>query len=326
LGCYAGCCTAGWCFINFEFIQEVKEKNKMKTGKLFWGFFLLTLGALFLLTKYDIIQSSFGFVWDVWPLIFVFWGAAVIFKNSLVKPVVSSLFGIFVALLLFGIIDNTFWDCDISDINGDYTEAYSEDYTSAIKSAELELNSGAGSFIIKNTTEKLIDGKGKGSFGEYDFESWKDDDHATIRFNLHKKNVNFFRGRLKNQLELALNPNPVWELNFNLGASKSNFDFSQYKVKEITIHTGATSSKVRLGDKYDSTNVYIDMGAASIVIEIPKTSACSINGDMALVSRDFPGFTKKNSGYYETENFNTSNKKVFVRVNGGVSSIKVERY
>ncbi len=298
----------------------------MKTGKLFWGFFLLTMGFLFLLTRYDVIQSSFGFVWDIWPLLFVFWGAVVIFKDSIARPVISALFGIFVALLLFGMIDNGFWSFDFNDRDNSYTESYNEDYSPDIKTAELEINSGAGTFIIKNTTDKLVDGKGKGSFGEYDFESWKDDSHATVRFNLHKKNVNFFRGRLKNQLEISLNQNPVWDIEFNIGASKSNFDLSEYKIKNVSLHTGATSSKIKLGDRYDSTNVFVEMGAASITIQIPKTSACSINGDMALVSRDFPGFSKKDSGYYETENYNSSSKKVFIRINGGVSSVRVERY
>jgi len=298
----------------------------MKTGKLFWGFFLLTLGALFLLTKYDVLCCSFGFVWDIWPLIFVFWGALVIFKETIARPFISSLFGIFLALLLFGIVENGINSFDFSENNGVYTEFYNEDYDPSIKTADLEINSGAGLFIVRNSTDKLAEGKAKGSFAEYDFEAWKDDSHASVRFNLHKKNVNFFRGRFKNQLEVALNQNPVWDINFNIGASKSNFDLTEYKVKNVSLHTGAASGRMKLGDKYDSTNVDIEMGAASIIVEIPKTSGCSITSDMALVSRDFPGFYKKYSGYYETENFQSAVKKVFIHVEGGVSSIKVERY
>ena len=298
----------------------------MKTGKLFWGFFLLTLGVLFLLTKYDVISCSFGFVWDIWPLIFVFWGALVIFKETFARPFISALFGIFLALLLFGMIENGISSFDFSEGDGVYTEFYNEDYDSSIKTADLEINSGAGLFIIRNSTDKLAEGKAKGSFAEYDFESWKDDNHASVRFNLHKRNMNFFRGRLKNQLEVALNQNPVWDIDFNIGASKSNFDLTEYKVRNVSLHTGAASGRLKLGDKFDSTNVDIEMGAASISVEVPKSSGCSITSDMALVSRDFPGFNKKYSGYYESENFDSARKKVFIRVQGGVASIKVIRY
>ena len=87
----------------------------MKSGQLFWGFFLLTLGALFLLTKYDILYTSFDFVYNIWPFIFVFWGALVIFKNSLVRPVISAVFGVFLAMLLFGFIYNSVCGIDFTD-------------------------------------------------------------------------------------------------------------------------------------------------------------------------------------------------------------------
>ncbi len=298
----------------------------MKTGKLFWGFFLLTLGALFLLSKYDLLSCSFGFVWDIWPLIFVFWGALVIFKETFARPFINSLFGIFLALMLFGIMENGINSFDFSESNEVFSEFYEENYDPGIKTADLEISSGAGLFIIRGSTDKLAEGKTKGNIAEYDFELWKDDDHANVRFKLHKRNFNFFRGRFKNQLEVALNQNPVWDINLNIGASKSNFDLTEYKVKNVSLHTGAASGRIKLGDKFDSTTVDIHMGAASITVEIPKTSGCSINSDMALVSRDFSGFNKKYSGYYETENFKSSSKKIFINVEGGVSSIKVKRY
>jgi len=298
----------------------------MKTGKLFWGFFLLTLGVLFLGTKYEIITTAFCFVWDLWPLIFVFWGALVIFKESVARPVISAVFGVFIALLLFGIVDNGINSIDFSEYPGTYTEFYSEDYDSSINTAALEINAGAGMFIIRGSTDKLAEGKAKGSFAEYDFESWKDGNNASVSFNLHKQNLNFFKGRLKNQLEVALNPNPVWDIHFNIGASKSNFDLSGYKVKNVELHTGAASGKLKLGDKYDSTDVHVEMGAATVNIEVPSTSGCSITSDMALSSRDFPGFKKQSSGYYETENFESAAKKIFIHVSGGFATIKVSRY
>ncbi len=298
----------------------------MKSGKLFWGFFLLTVGALFLLTKYDIIGTGFGFVWDLWPLIFVFWGALVIFKESFVRPVISALFGIFIAMLLFGIVDNGIGSIDFSEVPGTYTEYYTEDFDGAIKTADMEINSGAGLFIIKNVSDKLVEGKAKGGLAEYDFETWKDEENANVKFNLHKRNFNFFKGRMKNQLEISLNPNPVWSLRFNIGASKSNFDLSEYKVRDVELHTGAATSRMKLGDKNDSTDVHIEMGAATVNVEVPSGSGCSINSDMALSSREFPGFTKKSEGNYETENFESSKKKIFVHVNGGLATIKVSRY
>ncbi len=299
----------------------------MKCGQMFWGFFLLTLGILFLFTKYDIIQSSFEFVWNVWPMLFVFWGALVIFKHSFVRPAVSALFGIFIAILIFGIIQNTFFGFDFHDSNTErFTDYYYEDFNPSYKLANLEINSGAGMFSIAHTTDKLIEGKAYGSLAEYDFHSDKTDSSINVTFDLNKKDGNFFRGRFRNQLDVTLNQNPVWDINLNIGASKSNFDLSSFKVKNLELHTGATRTKIKLGDKYDKTNVSVDMGAASLTIEVPQNVGCEINSDMALASKHISGFSSRGSGYYITDNFEASVKRIIIDVKGGVSSLTVRRY
>jgi len=299
----------------------------MKSGQMFWGFFLLCLGALFLLTKYDIIISSFDFVYNIWPLIFVFWGALVIFKQTYVRPFLSALFGIFLALLLFGFIYNLFSEFDFSvNDRGNYTQSFNEDYTKSIKYANLELDSGVGTFVINNKTDKLIEGKSKGNFSEYDFNVSKSDSSADVHFNLYKEHGNVFFGKLKNYLELNLNENPIWDITFNIGASKSNFDLSNYKVKNLELHTGATSTKIKLGSKYDQTNVSIDMGAASLTLEVPLNVGCEIQTDMALASKNIKGFQSKGSGHYITDNFEGSEKRILIDVKGGFSSLSVRRY
>ncbi len=298
----------------------------MKSGQLFWGFFLLTLGALFLLTKYDILYTSFDFVYNVWPFIFVFWGALVIFKNSLVRPVISAVFGVFLAMLIFGFIYNSVCDIDFSDHDGNYTEFYSEDYDSAIKTADLEINSGAGTFILGETTDKLVEGKTKGNIAEYDFETWKDEENANVRFNLHKRNFNFFGGKFRNYLKVNLNENPIWDIRLNYGASKANLDLSKFKIKNLELHSGATSTYVKLSDKSEITNVNVEMGAANITIDVPTNIGCEIQTDMALSSKNVHGFNSKGKGHYITENFSDSDKRIIIDVKAGVSSLTVNRY
>lgn len=298
----------------------------MKSGQLFWGFFLLTLGALFLLTKYDVVNTSFDFIYNVWPLIFVFWGALVIFKNTLVRPIISATFGVFLALLLFGLIYNGFCCWDSSDYDGNYTEFYSEEYSSKINKAELEINSGAGSFIISGITDKLVEGKSKGNLAEYDFQTWKDDNKESISFNLHKRGFNFFGGKFKNYLNVALNENPVWDIRLNYGASKANLDLTKFKINNLDLHSGATSTYVKLGDKSELTNVLVEMGAANITLEVPQSIGCEIQTDMSLSTKNIHGFESKGKGHYVTENFSDSGKRIIIDVKAGVSSLTVRRY
>lgn len=299
----------------------------MKNGQLSWGFFLITIGALFLLTKYNIIETNFSFVWDIWPMIFVLWGAMLIFKNTLIRPILSGITGIYLAIMIYGIITNIFsnFDCTKNHLY-EVQQVYSEDYDSTIKYAEFNFNAGAGYFEISEPTEKLLNAENYGSWADYDFDVNKSDSISYIDIRLEKRTFNFPSGKNKNQLNIHLNENPIWDLDLNFGAAKSKFDLSYYKIRNLKLHTGASNVTMKFGNELDSTNVDIEMGAAKLQILIPKNTGCRLEGNMVLMSRDFDGLKKKNDNLYETDNFDKSKKKIFIRLNGGVSSFKIITY
>ncbi len=299
----------------------------MKSRQLSWGFFLITIGALFLLTKYEIIKTDFSFVWNIWPFIFIIWGGIIIFKNSLIRPILSAIAGIYFAVMLYGIIANIFSNFDW--YIADYTEiqrTYSEDFNDSIKYAELEFNSGAGAFEITEPDEKLIYGESHGSWADYKLETSRNDSTCYIDFHLSNNTFNLPSGKIKNHLTIKLNEKPIWDMNFNFGAAKAKFDLSYYKVRNIQINTGASNVILKLGDKYDNTNVDIEMGASKIRIYVPENSGCRLEGDMVLMARDLDGLKKIDSELYETPNYEYAQKRVSMRINGGVSSFKIIRY
>ncbi|MCX7876723.1 MAG: hypothetical protein N2321_11255 [Melioribacteraceae bacterium] len=299
----------------------------MNSGKMFWGSFLVSLGLLILLFKYDFIYGNFDFVWNIWPLIFVFWGFALIFKQNIFKPLISSLLGIFIAILLFGIIINLFGSYKFDyDNQKDFSNSFSKELETDVKTVNLSLESGAGVFIIKDTTSNLIDAKSYGLFSDYEFNYNKDSSVVNLDVSMEGKNLNIIRGNIKNHLVMKLNTKPEWNFKFKVGASKNKFDLSPFKVNELIIETGATNSKIKLGDKSKETNVDIEMGASSLTLEIPSTVGCLINSNLSLVAKDFDGFNKHGKGVYQTSNFNLTDKKIYINVKGGVSSLKVYRY
>ncbi|MBM4170718.1 MAG: hypothetical protein FJ214_02470 [Ignavibacteria bacterium] len=300
----------------------------MKSGQLFWGFLLVTLGALFLLTKYDVIYSDFSFIWDIWPLIFVLWGGLVIFKNSLVKPILSSTMGVFLGVMLFGFFVNVFsnlnFHFDKDELN--VTNSFYEEINDSVKYVDFEFNSGGGRFEITEPTDKLISGNAYGSLADYDLYTKTDGEEATVDLSFSKNHVNIFDGKFRNYVEFGLNKNPIWDLNFNFGAAKAIFDLTPYKVRRLNLNTGAANVTLKLGDKFDSTFVSVDMGVAKLKIEIPENVGCQVKGDMVLMSRSFKGMNKIKKNYYESPDFENASKKIFIRIDGGVSSIKVTTY
>ncbi|OGU55028.1 MAG: hypothetical protein A2V66_07775 [Ignavibacteria bacterium RBG_13_36_8] len=298
----------------------------MKTGQLFWGMFFLALGALILFTKYDIIISNWDFVWDLWPLLLVFIGLMVVTKNTIVKPIISLLFGIFIAVVIFGTFYNLFGfiECN-EDYDYSISKVYEENYNGS-EFANLEVKSGAGTFYIQRPTDLLVHGTGKGNFADYNFYTYNRDNTAWVEFNLRNKHFSIFDGKIRNFLEIELNEKPVWDLKLDIGAARAKFDLSPFKIRDIDLNTGATSVYIKLGNLYDDVNVSVEMGAASLIFDIPKESGCKLTGKMFLMSKDLDGFIKRDKRYYETPNYEDAENKIDIDIQGGVSSVEINRY
>lgn len=304
----------------------------MKTSQIFWGLFFLSLGSLFFLDKYEYIDFSFLNLSTFWPFILVIIGLIIIFRESKLKPVLSGIGGLFLALIIYGFFNGLFSffyddnDYDL-DFNNYQNEKYYEAYDTLITSAKLTIAGGMGKFTIHDSTDDLIKAKSSSAIGNFYFDVVKrSDDFADINLEQSNSNVKI-RGlkKMKNRLDVELNPNPIWEINLKSGASDCYLDLEKFKVKTIDIETGASNTKIKLSDLLDETNINVDMGVASFELSLPENVGCELNGDMGLVSKSLKDFYKEGNKYY-SNNYSQTTKKVYLNVNGGLSSIKIKRY
>jgi hypothetical protein len=199
----------------------------------------------------------------------------------------------------------------------------SQEFTPEIKFAKLELNVGAGEFMIDDTCSKLVEVRHDNSDVTYSMTSNIDDSTCYVHFDMDKGEFN--DGKIVNSVKFKLNPKPVWDLDLNVGAAKIDFDLSPYKIRKTRIEGGASDVEVKIGDKLDNAEVEIEAGAASITVRVPESVGCEIYSDTFLASRDFKGFSKRN-GHYETSNFNSSSKKIKIKIQAGLASVDVVRY
>ena len=211
------------------------------------------------------------------------------------------------------------WDYD------DWSEQHiNEPYSEDIQQAKLVFDAAVGTFKVINVTSDLIEFQQEGNLGTYNFKSIDVDDHKVIKIGL--KGTKIRRGTIKNRVFLKLNTNPVWDLEFNVGAAKLEMDLSPFKINSLDIDGGAASIEVRLGDLADNTEINIDAGASSIVIKIPENVACEINTDTFLSTKDLKGFNKIGKNTYISENFADCDKNINIKIDAAVSSLKIIRY
>ncbi len=310
----------------------------MKTKHIFWGMLFVTIGALILLDNLNFLRYNFDYLWKLWPLIFIFWGISLMVGNSFFKSLLAIFAAVILAVVLFTgfrtacyfsgdhfiFHNNNGFSFDFED-NYD-TTSYSEAYSTKIQKAIFNFDAGAGTFIIGNTTNNLLNAYTGGIKDNYNLTRTDSGDQASVYLDMKSKHFSFMHGKVRNKVELELNANPIWNMNFKVGAASLDFDLSPYKIQDAALDMGAASLNLKLGDRNDVSNFNLRTGASSIKIQVPDSAGCEIKTDFALSSKDFEGFNKIGSNLYQTENFNSAKKKIYLTIKAGVSSVKVERY
>ncbi len=309
----------------------------MKTKHIFWGVLFISLGVLILLYNLNAANFDLSNIWQYWPLVIILWGVSYFTKNNILKGIIAGAAAVILAVTLFAGFNSSFYffnnafsihnsDFDIT-INGDTdTSNYVESYSPNIKNAEFNFKAGAGSFLLRDSTDELISAVALGYKNNYEISRDDTGDYAVVKMNMLKRKFNFGEGNNKNRVILKLNPKPIWNLNFDIGAASTDFDFSHFKTENININTGAASLKIRLGDNVAESNVKVKAGASSIDIEVPDSAGCEIRTSTALSSRNIDGFDKIDSNLFRTDNFDSAKKKIYLRIESGISSIHVSRY
>ena len=287
----------------------------MKTEKVIWGLIFIFIGAVFLLNNFGVIDFYWGSVWRFWPIIFILIGANMLFSrlNGSTGSILSISLTL-IALLFLGYqgtrepehrmgrswfkFDHD-WDNDSRDTAGSSTNwtssnTFTELYSPGTQRAELNINGGATSYKLDDTTSNLFNAEVKKNYGDYTLEKTTRDSVEVLNFKMRNKKQKWNMDDMDgNEVEIQLNSNPLWDINVEMGAGETKFDLTSYKVANLELHGGAASFNVKLPEPVTTTNVTVETGVAEVNIKVPEASACRITVDSGLSSKDFIGFNKQ---------------------------------
>ena len=310
----------------------------MKYSNIFWGVILITLGVLFAMRNLDIFFFSWRSIFRLWPLIFIFWGIAVLPVKSFAKLLLTV---ITVALGLILLVNSPSyhggwfsWTPDVYRYDSDHDQddedhpwerqEFSEFYNPDVRFATLNLDAAAGDFRLKGVTTQLFEFETEGNTGPYSVTTRDVSDEKVLIDFTHKHFKG--HGNLENSVRMRLNDNPVWQINIDVGAARFDLDLSPLKVDKVDIDGGASAIDLRLGSTYHKTHVNIDAGASDINIRVPEGSACEVRTQTILSGKEFDGFNKIEKGLYQTPNFSTSSNQILIDIDAAVSGVTVYRY
>ncbi len=330
----------------------------MKNDKLIPGLVLVLIGAAILLANYGYLHFHWWNVFRLWPIFLVIGGVNLVFahnKSPWATIIKITVVVVGLGLLFFGNFGDRYnfwpgnhfsWNDDNDDDNNNNNNSddndddddnktdvkaigngtFNEPYKADIKVARLNISGGGTTYNLSDTTNQLFSATTRdGKNGRYNLSHSMDDSVYVLDFNM-KNHHDFNWDSDKNRADFRLNTNPEWEIDVETGATSLDFDLSKFKVKELKLHGGAASFKVKLGMPLAMTDVDIATGVSGVEVSIPQNAACSIETDSGLSSNEFPGFNDIGDNRHETPGYASAKNKMHIHISGGLSDFKVNRY
>lgn len=260
----------------------------MKRDNIFWGLFLILLGALFFLQAQGIITSVFSFIF---PL----------------------------SLILFGgwMILNVFWK---PDLGGDETFSYA---LQSAKSVQYKFSHGAGQVSISGGAPAGQAIVGSSAVG-MNTDSRLDGDRLNVRVEAGPSMIPFvgpstgvWRYRLTQEVPVTLE--------IDAGASRLEIDLKDVLATRIELNTGASSTDLTLPARGASL-LDVEAGAASINIRVPEGTAARIRAKDSVISLnvDTNRFPQTDSGFYQSPDFDASPNRAEITLEAGLGAVTIK--
>lgn len=332
------------------------SNNQNKDG-FCTGVVLVIVGIFALCATFFDIDINWSNLSKLWPLILVITGVCIIPVNRWIKT------GVVLLILICGAVGYACMECNSvcirqssfeiydddfdEDFDDDWDDFYevienqgnaignigqddmklqefSEPFRNAVMYGEVEVDYGAGEVIIEAPTENLICASNRSPIIRQGFNVKYEGNEAEVKFTSENKNVN--ANKKNSKFAMSLNANPVWELDFALGACTANLDFSNYKVSKIDFDGGASNVDLKIGTLYNNTKIDIESGVSKFIIRIPESAGCRINSESAFSNKTFNGFSKISNNVYETDNYGMATQNIEIELSCAISVIDVVRY
>ncbi|MFB0908895.1 MAG: hypothetical protein ACJAZY_001421 [Spirosomataceae bacterium] len=333
-------------------------------SKVVLGVILIVLGVVFLGNNYNwfSIDVSFRHIAKWWPLLLVVGGIGVFLNpdRRLANPLTVLAISFAIPLALFAAandgverVERSFkLDAFTDENEPDRNESYGSDEDSynpksstsnqrkvqnfnienqlGIERAKLDFGGGAAEFFLETTKDNLFEAKTVLTKGSYKLESDKSGSNVEVDFDMIDSDTRHVNVNddidFDNDVYIKLNPAVLWDIRLGIGAGDLDFDFSKFRVERIKVETGVAAIKIKLSDLLKEVEVDVKSGVAKVNIEVPKGVGCRIDLSGAMNTKNFSGFNKIDNDRWETSNFDSAKKKIYIDLDSGLTSLNISRY
>lgn len=297
----------------------------MQTSKIFWGVFFLVLGILYLLNNYINLSDFLDQLWKLWPIILILIGLKIFFSNKTFKLSFNILFAIILSLFIYSFVFHPFncmrFNLKIEDGK---EEIISQSYLENIKEGELNISFDIGEINIAKSNDKMIYGKAKSVLGNYFFDGEILDSKAKYELKL-KENKIVIKNKLANYSDLKLGEKIPWTIKSDLNFCKFNWNLKQIKLLNLDLISNLSEGTIKLNSVIDSTKINLKLNLSKTKIYLEDSVGYKIKANLGLSKLKADNVIKINSHEYQSENFESASKKIFISIDSNLSNITIEQ-
>jgi hypothetical protein len=195
---------------------------------------------------------------------------------------------------------------------------------SGARTAKINIISAVGRLDLSGKElSGLVEGRLVSNFME--IHSKSDLEGNIQKVSLEEKSLNL-NSSMSNNLTLNLNRTIPMDISLRGAVSDMNIDLSTVAVNNIDISSGASSLKLKLGNKMKTSTVNLNAGTGSTDISIPEGTGVLLRVNSGLSTTSFKNFNKVSDKVYRSENYEASDKKIDLNINVGLSSLDISWY
>lgn len=257
---------------------------------------LIGLGVLFLGTNTGLWDISFS---QLWPLILVVIGVVLLIGSVWPNSRASRWAG----------VDGSTSGVDRLSLD-----------LQGVTDAEVRLRFGAGELRLgAGSPDKLVEGDFSGGVVA------KRPSPNRVELQPDTDSGRWPWGGERLDWRIGLSPSPMLDLRFEGGASRSELDLRELRVRRLDVKTGASQTTVWLPAGAGVTSVSADAGAAQLVFHVPAGVAASIRSQMVVGATDVDQsrFPSSGSGRYESADYASATNRVEIDVRGGMGNVTI---
>jgi len=300
--------------------MEENRKN-FTPGKFFLGLLVVIIGLVLLARNAGWIRTDLYLsFWKLWPIIIILIGLSLISFRGWFGALIGVIFALILAGLVLFIIFRPIGPGEESMIEKETIFISKE---ARAKSAIIEVKTGAGELKITGNSDALLSGSFESNFLQLVQKSELKDSVQRITLKTDVKWPRL-KGRKLNEMNLQINSTIPTKLYIGTGASKIDLDLTEVMMQELDINAGASSIGLIMGDKVANSKMSIDAGASSINITLPRSLGARLKIDSALSAKNLIDFRQIDEHLFESDNYDTSDKKIAISLDIGVSSLNID--